>query len=94
MSTGPNSQKNTPARQRAQAKYNAKPEQKKKRASRNKARRMMIKAGKAHKGDGKDVMHMDGNALHDKMSNFKMGSKRKNRSYARTKGAHKVNPRS
>lgn len=94
MSTGPNSQKNTAARQRAQAKYNSKPEQKKKRASRNKARRMMIKAGKAHKGDGKDVMHKNGNALDDKMSNFKLGSKRKNRSYRRTAGAHKVNPRS
>jgi hypothetical protein len=94
MSTGPNSEKNTLARQRAQAKYNAKPLQKKKRASRNKARRMMIKAGKAHKGDGKDVMHKNGNALVDKMSNFKMGTKRQNRSYARTRNAHKVNPRS
>jgi hypothetical protein len=94
LATGPNSQKNTPARQRAQAKYNSKPIQKKKRASRNKARRMMIKAGKAHKGDGKDVMHKNGNALVDKMSNFKMGTKRQNRSYARTKSAHKVNPRS
>jgi hypothetical protein len=94
MSTGPNSEKNTPARQRAQAKYNAKPLQKKKRASRNKARRMMIKAGKAHKGDGKDVAHLNGNALVDKMSNFGVQSKRKNRSYARTKNAHKVNPRS
>lgn len=94
MATGPNSQKNTPARQRAQAKYNSKPEQLKKRASRNKARRAMIRAGKAHKGDGKDVMHKNGNALDDKMSNYKMGSKRQNRSYARTKGAHKKNPRS
>jgi hypothetical protein len=55
---------------------------------------MMIKAGKAHKGDGKDVMHKNGNALIDKMSNFKMGTKRQNRSYARTRGAHKKNPRS
>jgi hypothetical protein len=94
LATGPNSEKNTPARQRAQKKYNAKPMQKKKRASRNKARRMMIKAGKAHKGDGKDVMHKNGNALIDKMSNFKMGTKRQNRSYARTRGAHKKNPRS
>lgn len=94
MATGPNSQKNTAARQRAQAKYNAKPEQKKKRASRNKARRAMIKAGKARKGDGKDVMHMNGNALDDRMSNYKMGTKKQNRSYARTKSGHKVNPRS
>lgn len=94
MATGPNSQKNTPARQRAQAKYNAKPEQKKKRASRNKARRQMMKAGKVHKGDGKDVAHKNGNALDDRMSNYAVQSKRKNRSYARTKNAHKVNPRS
>lgn len=94
MSTGPNSEKNTPARQRAQAKYNSKPLQKKKRASRNKARRMMIKAGKVHKGDGKDVAHKNGNALVDKMSNFAVQSKKKNRSYARTSKAHKVNPRS
>jgi len=96
MSTGPNSQKNTAARQRAQAKYNAKPEQKKKRASRNKARRQMIAAGRAKKGDGKDVGHANGNALDDRkdLSNYKMQSKKSNRSYARTKGAHKKNPRS
>lgn len=94
MPTGPNSQKNTEARQRAQAKYNAKPEQKKKRAARNKARRAMIRAGKARKGDGKDVMHKDGNALNNSPSNWKVGSKKENRSYARTKSAHKKNPRS
>ena len=92
MATGPNSEKNTPARQRAQAKYNSKPLQKKKRASRNKARRMMIKAGKARKGDGLDVMHRNGNALDDKMSNFKMGTNRQNRSYKRTRKAHKLHP--
>lgn len=94
MATGPNSQKNTKARQRAQKKYNAKPEQKKKRASRNKARRQMMKAGKVRKGDGKDVAHKNGNALDDRMSNYAVQSKRKNRSYARTRGAHKKNPRS
>lgn len=93
MATGPNSQKNTPARQRAQAKYNAKPEQKKKRASRNKARRQMMKAGKVRKGDGKDVAHKNGNALDDRMSNYAVQSKKKNRSYARTKSARKKNPR-
>lgn len=94
MATGKNSQKNTKARQAAQKKYNAKPEQKRKRAARNKARRHMIKAGKAHKGDGKDVMHKDGHALHNTASNWKMGTKKQNRSYARTKGAHKRNPNS
>ena len=77
----------------AQARYNSKPEQVKKRASRNKARAMMIKAGRAKKGDGKDVAHRDGNAMHDKLSNFALQSKHKNRSYKRTRGAHKRNPR-
>lgn len=37
--------------------YTSKPEVKKKRALQNKARREMEKAGKVHKGDGKDVDH-------------------------------------
>lgn len=94
MATGPNSQKNTKARQRAQAKYNAKPEQKKRRAARNAARAKMIKAGKARKGDGKDVAHRNGNPRDNSSSNLVMQSKSKNRSYARTKGARKKNPRS
>ena len=39
------------------ATYHAKPEQKKKRAMRNAARRTMEAEGKVHKGDGKDVDH-------------------------------------
>ena len=38
-------------------KYHSSPEQKKKRAMRNKARRRAEKAGKVRKGDGKDVDH-------------------------------------
>lgn len=48
---------NTPGRQAAQKRYNAKPEQKKNRAKRNAARRAMIRAGRVRKGDGKDVDH-------------------------------------
>jgi hypothetical protein len=39
-------------------KYQGKPEQIKNRAARNAARAKMVKAGKAKKGDGKDVGHM------------------------------------
>lgn len=81
------------SRAETQRKYNSKPEQIKRRAMRNKARRAMIKAGKAHKGDGKDVEHRDGNPMHDKMSNYKMGTKHANRSFPRTRGARKKNPR-
>jgi hypothetical protein len=94
VATGPNSQKNTKARQRAQAKYNAKPEQKKRRAKRNAARRAMIRAGKARKGDGKDVAHKNGNPNDNRKSNLTVQSKKKNRSYARTRSARKKNPRS
>lgn len=83
----------TEARQKAQAKYNSKPEQVKRRTSRNQARREMISAGKAHKGDGKDVGHKNGNPMDNKLSNYKMQSKSSNRSYARTSGAHKKNSR-
>lgn len=83
----------TKARQRAQAKYNSKPEQVKRRTARNTARREMIKAGKAHKGDGKDVGHKNGNPLDNRPGNWKMESKKANRSYPRTAGARKRNPR-
>jgi hypothetical protein len=79
----------TKARQRAQAKYNSKPEQKKRRAGRNKARREMIAAGKAHKGDGKDVAHLNNNPLDNRASNHQMQSKAKNRSFPRTKSARR-----
>lgn len=83
----------TAARRKAQAKYNSKPEQVKRRTARNRARRAMIKAGKAHKGDGKDVEHKNGNPLDNRKSNWRMGTKHHNRSYPRTKGGHKKNPR-
>lgn len=39
--------------------YTSKPEVVKKREEQNAARAVMVKAGKAHKGDGKDVDHID-----------------------------------
>lgn len=87
MATGPNSQKNTKARQAAQKKYNAKPEQKKRRAQRNAARAKMMKAGKVRKGDGKDVAHKDNNTGNNSTSNLAVQSKAKNRSFKRNKKA-------
>ena len=83
----------TAARRRAQAKYNSKPEQVKRRTARNAARRKMIAAGKASKGDGRDVAHKNGNPMDNRPSNLKAVSKRENRSFPRTKSARKVNPR-
>jgi hypothetical protein len=78
---------NTPARQRAQKKYNAKPEQKKRRAQRNAARRKMIKAGKVRKGDGKDVAHRDNNTKNNSMVNLLVQAPSRNRSFPRNKKA-------
>ena len=75
----------TAARRRAQAKYNSKPEQKKRRAARNAARAKMIKAGKARKGDGKDIDHKDGNPRNNSRSNLRVRSKSSNRSLRRNK---------
>jgi hypothetical protein len=80
---------NTPARQRAQAKYNAKPEQKKRRAQRNAARRKMMKAGKVRKGDGKDVAHKDNNPHNNSMRNLLVQPPKRNRSFKRDKNARR-----
>ena len=54
--------------------------QKKRRAMRNKARRLMIKSGRARKGDGKDVHHKDSNPNNNARSNLRILSKSMNRS--------------
>lgn len=74
--------------------YQGTAEQKKRRAKRNAARAKMKKAGKVKKGDGKDVIHKNGNPKDNRKSNLGVQSKSKNRSYARTKTARKKNPRS
>lgn len=62
-----------------QRKYNESPQQKKRRAERNAARAKMVKAGKAHKGDGKDVDHKNMNTANNKSSNLQVISIAKNR---------------
>ena len=68
--------------------------EKKRRANRYKARRKMIKAGKAKVGDGRDIDHKDGNTSNNKQSNLKSKPASKNRSYARTKKAGKKSRKS
>mgnify|MGYP003134237498 CR=1 FL=1 len=69
--------------------YHKRPEQKKRRAARNKARRKMTLLGSVSKGDGRDVHHKDGNPKNNSRSNLSAQSKSKNRSFARTKSARK-----
>ena len=60
--------------------YHKKSKQKKRRAGRNQARAMMIKAVRAKKGDGKDVHHADRNPKNNSRSNLRIQSKKTNRS--------------
>ncbi len=62
-----------------QRKYNSSPTQKKRRAQRNSSRAEMVKAGKAHKGDGMDVDHKNHNTKDKSMKNLQTISKSKNR---------------
>lgn len=67
------------------AKYTSKPEVVKKRTEQNAARREMEKAGKVHKGDGKDVDHakpLSKGGTNDK-SNLRVVPASTNRSFSR-----------
>ena len=65
--------------------YTSKPSVIKKRVEQNKARRMMEKAGKVHKGDGKDVDHKTPLSHGGKTvrSNLRVSSRASNRSFSR-----------
>lgn len=65
--------------------YDGTPAVKKKRAARNKARRMMESEGLVHKGDGKDVDHKQALSKGgtSTRSNLRVKSASSNRSYAR-----------
>ena len=69
--------------------YQGTPEQKRKRAQRNKARRMLEKEGVVHKGDGKDVDHKTPLAKGGSTTrgNLKAMPKSANRSFPRTRKA-------
>ena len=64
--------------------------QKKRRAGRNKARRLMNRKGKAKKGEGKEVAQKDNNPLNSVAKNMRMESKKSNRSFKRTKNARRA----
>jgi len=59
--------------------YHGKPEQRKHRSNRNKARRLMIKAGRVRKGDGKEVDHKNGNPKDNSRGNLQILSRKANR---------------
>jgi hypothetical protein len=77
-------------------KYAGKSEAKKARAERNKGRRMMVAAGKAKKGDGKDVGHVKAISKGglSTVYNLQMQSKSENRSFSKTKDSKMKSERS
>jgi len=60
-------------------KYNAQPEQKKRRSARTNQRNKMIRSGKVSVGDGKDIDHKDGNPLNNSSKNISITSVSYNR---------------
>mgnify|MGYP000846117888 FL=1 len=73
--------------------YTSKPEVIKKRVEQNKARRMMEKAGKVHKGDGKDVDHKTPLSHGGKTtkSNLRVVNRSTNRSFSRRSDSSLLN---
>jgi len=65
--------------------YQSRPGVKKRRARNNAARRVMEKAGRVHKGDGKHVAHKDNNTRNQSRSNLSVQSASRNSSVPRTK---------
>ena len=67
--------------------YTSKPDVIKKRTEQNAARAAMVKAGKAHKGDGKDVDHKTplSKGGTNAPSNLRSVSAKENRSFSRNK---------
>ena len=72
-----------------QRKYNGSAEQKKRRAERNASRRKMEKAGRVHKGDGKDVDHRNYRTSDKSSKNLRVMSKSANRAKNRGTGGRK-----
>ena len=76
-------------RSKQQRAYNSTPEQKKRRAQRNAARRKLEKEGKVRKGDGKDVDHSDKNTANNSGKNLSVRNKSANRADNRGTGGRK-----
>lgn len=58
--------------------YHGSAEQKKRRASRNAARAIMISKGKVKKGDGKHVDHKNNNPMDNRLSNLRVVKQKTN----------------
>ncbi len=82
--------KSTQRKLEYQKAYNARPEEVAKRVKNNAARREMIKAGKAHVGDGKDVAHKKSleNGGGNAKGNLAVQSRAANRGWRKGSGSY------
>ena len=71
--------------------YHSKPEQMERNAARLRARRLMIKNGKAARGDGKDVHHKDNDPLNNEEDNLKVTDRSWNRREPRLRKEESIN---
>lgn len=60
--------------------YQGRPEQRRNRSNRNKARRLMIKRYGRQALENQDIDHVDGNPMNNSMENLKITTKKYNRS--------------
>ena len=72
------------------ANYQGTSKQKKNRASRNKARRELMRKGRVRLGDGMDVDHKNTNPKDNSSKNLRVQTKSANRSFKRNKRAGKA----
>jgi nitrate reductase beta subunit len=72
------------------ANYHSSPEQKKKRASRGRARYKLMKQGRVKLGDNLDVDHKNTNANDNSSGNLRVKPKGTNRSFKRDSKARKA----
>ena len=65
--------------------FHGKPGQIKNRAGRNKARAIAVKAGRVHRGDGKEIDHANNNPRDNSPGNTRIMSRKANRGRKRRK---------
>ena len=83
--------KSTPHKLAYQKRYNARPEMVKRREKNNAARQQLIREGKAHVGDGKDVGHkrpLDRGGSNAR-TNLEMQSRKENRGWRRGESGYR-----
>lgn len=83
--------KSTPGKLAYQKAYNARPEIVNRREDNNRARAALMREGKVHKGDGKDVAHIKAldNGGKGTVGNLKVEDAKKNRGW-RTSSGYRV----